>query len=316
MMQWRWFTPADSALWDAFCAASYGATFLHTRRFLSYHGSRFDDCSLIAECDGQWLGVLPAAIDPSDGDRAVSHPGISYGGLVHHGRLRGEAMVQALQAACEALRQRGCRTLVYKPVPTMYQRSPAQDDLYALFRLGALCVRSDLSSCIALDHALPRSERRERGLKKARRAGLSLEGGPQHLTDLWPVLTDNLQRAHGVTPVHTVEEITLLAERFPRQIECRVARAEKRLVAGLVLFMTPCCVHAQYIASNAEGQSMGALDLLFDSAIQEARASGASFFDFGHSNEQRGRVLNEGLHRFKSEFGAGGVVLEHHEIAL
>lgn len=316
MMQLRPFTPADGERWDAFCAASYGATFLHTRRFLSYHGERFADRSLIVESEGQWLGLLPLAEDPHDAGCVVSHPGITYGGLLHQGKLRGEAMVQALQLSCDALRGQGYRRLRYKPVPTMYQRAPAQDDLYALFRLQAARVRCDLSSCIDLSHPLPRSERRERGLKKALRCGLVVEGGPQQLTDLWPVLNENLQRAHGLQAVHSLEQITLLVERFPQQIQCRVARAEKRVLAGLVLFMTPKCAHAQYIASNAEGQSMGALDLLFDTAIHEARSAGTAFFDFGNSNEAQGRVLNQGLHRFKSEFGAGGVVHEHHEITL
>lgn len=315
-MQVRAFTPADSERWDALCAASYGATFLHTRRFLAYHGARFDDRSLVVEEDGRWLGVLPLAGDPHDAGCVVSHPGITYGGVVHDGRLRGEAMVRALQAVCDTLRSQGWRRLRYKPVPTMYQRAPAQDDLYALFRLGSERVRSDLSSCIDLSHLLPRSERRERSLKKALRAGLSIEAGAQHLPELWTVLADNLQAAHGVRPVHDLQEITLLQERFPQQIAVRVARAEKRVVAGLVLFMTPKCSHAQYIASNAEGQSMGALDLLFHAAVQEARAAGAAYFDFGISNEEQGRVLNEGLHRFKSEFGAGGVVHEHHDVEL
>jgi CelD/BcsL family acetyltransferase involved in cellulose biosynthesis len=314
-MQVRAFTPADDERWDAFCAASYNATFLHTRRFLSYHGDRWTDRSLVIETEGEWLGVLPLAQDPDDAACAVSHPGITYGGLLHQGLLRGEAMVQALQAACHRLRGHGYRRLRYKPVPTMYHLAPAQDDLYALFRLQAVRVRCDLSSCIALARPLPRSERRERTLKKAQRAGLAIGAGPQHLADLWPVLADNLQR-HGVRPVHSVREITLLAGRFPQQIACWVARLEKQVVAGLVLFLTPACAHAQYIASNAEGQAMGALDLLFDTAIREARAAGAAFFDFGHSNEQQGRVLNEGLHRFKSEFGAGGVVHEYHEITL
>lgn len=314
-MRVRAFTPADSERWDALCNASYTATFLHTRRFLSYHGARFTDRSLIIEDDERWLGVLPLAEDPHDPHAVVSHPGITYGGLVHDGRLRGEAMVQALRSVCDTLRAQGYRRLRYKPVPTMYQRAPAQDDLYALFRLRSERVRCDLSSCIALAHPLPRSERRQRSLKKAQRAGLTIDSGPEHLSELWPVLTENLQR-HGVQPVHALDEITLLAERFPQQIACRVARLEKRVVAGLVLFLTPPCAHAQYIASNAEGQSMGALDLLFDAAIRDAQLAGTAYFDFGNSNEEQGRVINQGLHRFKSEFGAGGVVHEHHEVAL
>jgi hypothetical protein len=36
----------------------------------------------------------------------------------------------------------------------------------------------------------------------------------------------------------------------------------------------------------------------------------------GISTEQQGTVLNDGLYRFKSEFGGGGVVHEFFEIDL
>ena len=159
-MQARAYTPADADRWDAFCAEAYGATFLHTRRFLSYHGDRFSDRSLIFEDGAHWLGVLPAARSLAQPDAVVSHPGITYGGLLHGGALRGEAMLDALQAACRLYAAAGARALLYKPVPHIYQRAPAQDDLYALFRLDARRVRCELSSCITLAHPLPVSERR------------------------------------------------------------------------------------------------------------------------------------------------------------
>jgi hypothetical protein len=43
---------------------------------------------------------------------------------------------------------------------------------------------------------------------------------------------------------------------------------------------------------------------------------GARYFDFGVSNEQEGRILNEGLYRFKTSFGAGGVAQEFYEVEL
>lgn len=317
MMRARAFHPDDSERWDALCAASYGATFLHSRRFLSYHGDRFVDRSLIFEDDaGHWLGVLPLAQDPADATRWVSHPGITYGGVLHDGALRGAAMVSALESACALMREQGARRLIVKPVPHIYALAPAQDDLYALFRLGAQRVRCDLTNCIDLAHPLPRSERRRRGLKKAQRTGLVIEAGADELGALWPVIEDNLARAHGLRPVHTLAQMELLASRFAQQIVCRVVRHEKRVVAGLVLFVTQRVTHAQYIASSEDGQALCALDLLFDHAIGEARAMQQRYFNFGVSTEDGGRVLNEGLHRFKSEFGAGGVVHEHHEVIL
>jgi hypothetical protein len=317
MIHARAFHVDDSERWDAFCAASHGATFLHTRRFLSYHADRFVDRSLIFEDEaGRWLGLLPLAQDPTDATRWVSHPGITYGGVLHDGVLRGAAMIDALQSTCGWMREQGARRLIVKTVPHIYTLAPAQDDLYALFRLGAQRVRCDLSSCIDLAHRLPCSERRRRGLKKAQRAGLSIEPGNDHLAALWPVIEENLARAHGLRPVHTLAQMQELAARFPQHIACRVARHEKRLVAGLVLFVMPRVTHAQYIAASEEGQALSALDLLFDHAIGEAQAMQQRYFNFGVSTEDNGRVLNEGLYRFKSEFGAGGLVHEHHEVVL
>ena len=315
-MQARAYTPADADRWDAFCAEAYGATFLHTRRFLSYHGDRFSDRSLIFEDGAHWLGVLPAARSLAQPDAVVSHPGITYGGLLHGGALRGEAMLDALQAACRLYAASGARALLYKPVPHIYHRAPAQDDLYALFRLDARRVRCDLSSCITLAHPLPVSERRRRSLKKAQRAGLRLESGAHLLGELWPVLQANLAERHGQQPVHSLAEISALAGLFPQAVGVAVARLEKQVVAGTVLFIAGPVTHTQYIASNALGHAAGALDFVFDAQIREARDRQALYFDFGNSNEEQGRALNLGLHRFKSEFGAGGVVHEHYEIDL
>jgi hypothetical protein len=312
----RFYEAGDASRWDTFCDGAYNATFLHTRRFLGYHGDRFIDRSLVLEDGGQWVGILPLGQDRADAAHWVSHPGITYGGLLHQGGLRGTAMLRALEAACDVAREQGARRLTFKPAPHIYTLAPAQDELYALFRIGAQRVRCDLSSCIDLAHRLPISERRRRALKKAHRAGVGVEAGAAGLDALWPVVEENLSRAHGLRPVHSLAEIQLLAGRFPDHIACRVARQEKRVVAGLVLFVTPRVSHAQYIASSEEGQALGALDLLFDHAIGEAQAMQQRYFNFGVSTEDNGRVLNEGLHRFKSEFGAGGVVHEHFEVAL
>lgn len=317
MMRARFFTVSDAERWDALCAEAHGATFLHTRRFLSYHGDRFVDRSLVFEdAASRWLGVMPLAQDPADAAHWVSHPGLTYGGVLHDGALRGGAMLEALRAARETMRAHGAQRFTFKAVPAIYHQAPAQDELYALFRLGAQRTRCDLSSCIDLARRLPVSERRRRGLKRAERAGLEWATGEEWLGALWPVLQDNLAQAHGRRPVHTIDEMRLLVGRFPQQIQCRVALHEKRVVGGVVLFVTPQVCHSQYIASSEEGQALGALDFVFHHAIAEARAMQQRYFNFGVSTEDGGRVLNDGLHRFKSEFGAGGVVHETYEVTL
>ncbi len=319
-MRVRAFSEDDAERWDACCAAAVNATFLHTRRFLAYHGNRFDDLSLVVEdAQGAVLGVLPAARDPQDPDTVVSHPGSTYGGLVHGGALRGEAMVQALAAAAAHHGALGLRRLRYKALPHAYHRAPAQDDLYALQRLGAQRSRCDLSSCIDLAHRLPVATRRRRALARARRAGLQVHAGDAAragLPALWDVLRENLRQRHGVEPVHTLDEMAALAQRFPQHIAVRLACRAAHVLAGSVLFRTGAVVHAQYLANSDEGRECGALDLVLETAIDEARADGARYFDFGISTEDGGRRLNAGLHAYKSEFGAGALVHEFYELAL
>lgn len=315
-MQARPYTGADAAQWDAFCAASFCATFLHTRRFLSYHLDRFVDLSLIVEDEGQWVGILPAARHPRDDACVVSHPGITYGGLLHDGNLRGERMLAAIETTVRFYASRGSRRLVYKPVPHIYHRVPAEDDLYALFRLNAVRSRCDLSCAIDLAHRLAASERRKRSRRKAERAGARVTEGPQHAIALWNVLRENLAREHGAAPAHTLEEITLLKELFPENIRVVAAELDGKLEAGVILFVTETAHHAQYIASSEKGYEACALDAVFEHCIAAAQSAGARWFDFGTSNESEGRVLNEGLYRFKSEFGGGGIAYEFYELAI
>jgi lipid II:glycine glycyltransferase (peptidoglycan interpeptide bridge formation enzyme) len=89
-----------------------------------------------------------------------------------------------------------------------------------------------------------------------------------------------------------------------------------KVVAGVLLFITPTAHHAQYIASSGTGYAISALDLVFEYAIKAARNQDKRWFDFGISNENEGKLLNDGLYRFKSEFGGGGTVHEFYELKL
>jgi hypothetical protein len=315
-LQVRPYSPSDAEAWDDFCEKSLQATLLHTRRFLSYHGDRFTDCSLVIEEGGNWLGVFPAALSPTDRLTVVSHPGVTYGGIVHHGTLRGGQSISSLQAIVRHYAEMRLSTLIYKPVPIFYHQAPAQDDLYALFRLGAVRTRCDISCTIDMQRRLPVSERRRRGLKKAAKSGVAIAVGPAYLGALWDVLYNNLRLKHGVAPVHSLREIELLAQRFPSKIHCICGVVNGKVEAGTLLFITPTAHHAQYIASSDIGHNVAALDAVFEYCISQAGYPFSRWFDFGISTEDKGTRLNDGLFRFKSEFGAGATIYEFYQINL
>jgi len=311
------FSGADDDRWDDLCLNSCNGTFLHTRKYLSYHGDRFIDQSVVIEDkDGCLLGLFPAATHPDNDKTIVSHPGITYGGIVHNGRLCGEKMIQAFEALIDYYRASGFAVMQYKAIPSIYHQIPSNDDSYALFRLNARRYRCDLSATIDLLNPGKISNRRKRGLAKAKKNGLVIQRGVQYIEQLWVVLSDNLERKHQLKPVHIIAEIKDLQSRFPENIQVVVALKDKQVVAGVILFVEKMVEHAQYIASSELGYQYAALDLIFMSCIEVAKNNQKRYFDFGNSNEKQGQYLNSGLHQFKHEFGAGSVVHEFYEILL
>ncbi len=307
----------DILVWDEMIAKCPMATFIQTRRYISYHGDRFQDVSLvIKDNNNQVVGLFPAAIYPSNTLCVVSHPGLTYGGILHTGCLNGENMLFALVAVCVYYASFGMETLKYKSIPNIYHRIPSSDDSYALFRLGATRYRCDLACVIDLDNPIEPSQRRQRGLKKALKNGVQVEFGVEFAKSLWSVLEDNLEKKHGAKPVHTFEEIILLHSLFPENIEFAIALYNSQVVAGVVLFSTPTVLHTQYIASSVTGYKLCALDAVIQCCINKAKSDRKRYFSFGTSNEEEGKYLNMGLYQFKSEFGASGLVHEFYDINL
>ena len=125
--------------WDQVVKSSHNGTFLHLRNYIGYHVDRFDEQSLIVRKQGRSIAVFPAnRID----DLIVSHSGITYGGLIYGPRIRSVEVLEIIRAIADHYRNMGCALLRYKAIPHVFHRYPAEEDLYALFRLGARLVRA------------------------------------------------------------------------------------------------------------------------------------------------------------------------------
>ena len=300
--------------WNAFVAASKNGTFLLHRNYMDYHADRFVDCSLLFYKKGELVAVLPANYKAEE--RTVySHGGLTYGGLLLAERITVADTMQVMACAVEWMRLTlGAKEWIYKPIPHIYHRAPAEEDLYALFRQEATLVARGVSAAIAGGNTLPMQELRRRGAKKAAANNVTYEENDA-LPEFWGILEEVLAMRHDCKPVHTVAEMERLRAAFPDNIRLFVAKADGRVVAGTLIYETEQVAHAQYIAISAEGRSMGALDGLFCHLITEVFAE-KRYFDFGISTEQGGRYLNEGLAFQKEGFGARAVVYDTYSIKL
>lgn len=309
-MEVRPYEASLAGAWNAFNAGARNGHLLFDRGFMDYHADRFADASLMAFEDGRPVALLPAN---RGGETVWSHQGLTFGGLVVDA-ARASEVGAILDACAAALAGQGARTLVYKALPPIYHRRPAQEDLSWLFRRGARLVRRDLGTAIDLATPGPVSSRRTRGARKA--AGASVVfGRSDRWGDYWTLLEGVLAARHGAAATHSLAEIELLAGRFPDAIALHTAERNGEVLAGVVMFLSGPVAHAQYIAAGEEGRALGALDGLFLHLIEGERTR-RRWFDFGHSTVDQGRTLNEGLIRQKEEFGGGGVVHDVYEVDL
>ena len=299
--------------WDEFARQSRNGTFLHQRGYMDYHSDRFTDCSLVALRDGKMCALLPANVD---GDTLWSHRGLTYGGwLVPLKHFDATVMIEVIDAAVEWLRANGLKRLVYKPVPHIYHRYPCEEDLYALFRHGASLIAANISTTIDLNCPLPLDRGNKSGANAARKAGIQV-GPSDDWQGYWKLLSSLLDERYGTRPVHTLDEMLLLQGRFPDDIRLYTATLDGELLAGVVMYLSMPVAHSQYIGASPQGKDSKALTLLFDYLIGESTRMGFRYFDFGISNEDHGRYLNEGLVRQKSRLGGRGIVYNTFDINL
>ncbi len=288
--------------WNRFNDQARNGTFLFDRNYMEYHSDRFRDASFLFYQKGKLVALLPGNLSP-DGQTYYSHQGLTYGGLVLSSSLTAAGTLQIFDELLSYLKQTfATRQVVYKPVPHIYHRYPAEEDLYALFRHNARLEERKISSTLRMENRLAFTQSRKGGVSKALRSGL-VYGETDHAAAFWKVLEHTLQVKHGAHPVHSLGEMMRLKSLFPGHIRFYEVRKEEKVIAGCVIYEVGEGVHVQYIAADEEGKSLGALDLLFSRLLEETYAC-ARFFDFGTSVEQGGRFLNEGLIFQKEGFGA------------
>ena len=295
--------------WNAFVAQSKNDTFLFDRRYMDYHADRFTDCSLMVCCRRQLWAVLPAN---RVGQVLYSHQGLTYGGLVISWKATAADVCEAMQTINDFLRDEGVTKVVYKAMPTVYHLLPSDEPLYALTEVCQARLSSrDIASVVDLNVALPLSELRRRGCRKAQRQGVSVRYSDDFAA-FWQLLTDNLRTKYNASPVHTLEEITLLKDRFPDHIRLLAAFDGNEMVAGTVLYITPHVVKTQYISASPRGKEVCALDLLFPHLLADMPGT-QRFLDMGTSAMNDSTALKRPLVFQKEGFGARAVCYDTYE---
>ena len=304
------YTKENRLAWDTFISGAKNATFLFARDFMEYHSDRFTDYSLLVYKDDLLYAVLPANIV---GDKLYSHKGLTYGSLVLSKSAKLLYTFEAFKALLAFLDAKAISSLELRNIPTFYNTMPSDELSYFLFKANATLIKRDALMVIDTSTKIKFQKNRREGINKAKRNGLTI-AVEHNFEGFWnEILIPNLQKKHGVAPVHSLEEIQLLAAKFPDHIKQVNVYKDNVIIAGTTLFLTKTTIHPQYVSGNSDKNAFGSLDLAYDYIINHFDSS-KRYFDFNISSEENGTALNSGLIFWKESCGARTYVADNYLI--
>ncbi|WP_300673883.1 GNAT family N-acetyltransferase [Soonwooa sp.] len=295
--------------WNEFISSSKNGLFFFDRNFMDYHSDRFIDHSLLIFDNQKMIAVFPAN---EDGAEIISHGGLTFGSLIMSYYLKTKDVLDIFDEIKKYYAGLSFKKIIYKAIPQIFHKYPAEEDLYALFRNEATLFRRDISSVIDLSEPIRFSETKRQLIRKCEEKDILVTENT-NLSEYWQLLSDVLLK-FDTKPVHTIEEIILLKEKFPDNIKLFEARKEGNLYAGIVIFDFGNVVHTQYMAASQEGRKIGALDFINNYLTHKFNYK--KYYSFGISTENQGNFLNEGLIQQKENMGARGITLDFYSIKL
>ena len=280
---------------------------------MEYHQDRFEDFSLLIFDENQQLmAILPAnKVD----NTLFSHQGLTYGGILLDEKIKLSDCISITKSVFEYLSAFGFKKLIFKEVPTIYHQLPSDELQYLMFVLQGNLVRRDVLSVLDLKSQFVFSRDRKNGIKRGLKNNLIVKEEADFKSFWNEILIPNLALKHQAKPVHTLEEIQYLYSKFPNNIRQFNVYQNDKIVAGTTVFESKLVAHSQYISGNSDKNELGSLDFLHDYLISNVFKD-KKYFDFGISNENQGKNINEGLMYWKESFGARSITQDFYEVPI
>ncbi len=297
------YTQEKKREWDDFVASSKNGSFLFYRDYMEYHSDRFDDYSLMIYSKNKLVALFPGN---NVNDTFYSHQGLTFGGIIHLYANSTADYIEIFNVINAFLNENNIKQVIYKAIPQIYKSHFGDEEYYTMYRIKAELICANLSSVIDFDTTQSISRNRSRNYKKAIQNGLTVVRSDDY-SQFWKIMTANMQERFHKQPVHSVEEMVMLHQRFPGNIELWMANNNGEAVAGAVIYKYQNIIKVQYAHASHEGKAIGAIDGIYFRLFEEYQAT-HQYIDFGTSNTENGTLINDGLLHQKESFGARGVL--------
>lgn len=296
----RPYQKSDYELWNTFVSTATNTTFLFHRDFMEYHKERFEDFSLLVFDKVKLVAVLPAnRIE----NKVYSHQGLTYGGLVYTSKLKIERIELILNLLFDFFKSKRIEHFYLHPIPSFYlgQGNAAID--FFLMKKGAQLYRKEMNMVAHLHQEVPISKSKLKHFRRTELLGLRVVEETNFQPFWEKILEPRLGEKYDAKPVHSLAEIQLLHERFPKNIKQFSAYLEDKIIAGITIFEFENGVKSQYGATSKKGEKYRALDFLFISLLDIFQKRGKHFFDMGIVNDSGEKGFHSGLLQQKEELG-------------
>ncbi|MDT0556724.1 GNAT family N-acetyltransferase [Patiriisocius hiemis] len=243
----------------------------------------------------------------------ISHAGLTYGGIIHKPNEYLEVVESVFHCLLEFLKSNDFLELRVKLPPYFYHTkyTTAQDFLF--FINGVNSYKRDINFVVPLNN-INLHKSKSKAQKNGTFSSLELKE-EDSLDAFWnSVLIPVLKTNYNSTPVHSLEEIKLLKQKFPTNIVQFNAYQGENIVAGMTLFISGKVVKSQYGVVTTVGKKYKALDYIYLELYKKYKELGYLYFDLGTTTTKDG--YNSGLTRYKEELGGNPVNLDYYSLKI
>ncbi len=288
--------PLKDPRWDKFLLKHPRACLFHSSAWLEALSRTygFQPIAFTASLGSQDLenAIVACRVDSwLTGRRVVSLPFSDHCEPLVDGAEDRDLLMAALEREVE---QERCRYLEIRPIRP-FERVTSLCHTTATYAFHRLDLAPDIEAIFGKLH----KSSTQRKVRRAKREGLTYREGSTkaHLDDFYRIFTLTRKR-QGLAP-QSKKWFANLMDCFGDALRIHVALKEERVIAAIITIRYKDTLTYKYGCCDARFNNLGCMHLLFWNAIQEAKAAGLRWLDFGRTDADQ-----QGLITFKNRWGA------------
>ena len=300
-------------------AKNTNGEFINSLNYLSYHGKRFKEDSIVIRDKGSHVikGVFLATAAADNPTTIVSHQGTTFAGPIYNLKDSYQTVNYVIRLMLSYYEEKYHNICIH--VTPNYYAGQASGILdYVLLQNGYSYGMTALANIIRIENINSEEQllemyetKRRNQVRKVLKSNEFVFRQVESISrDVWERMANNLQERHHVHPTHTYEEINSLQVKLPGFIvPYEVRHVSGEYAAFGLIYKFKNVFHTQYLDMNYTYAADCPNLLLVHRLLMEARKEKFPVFSFGTSTENAGKYLNEGLWAYKSGYGGGSIIL-------